>query len=752
MFFEIQNFKAGLDSRRSELTTQPGALETLQNAHVNQGGEIEKRKAFVDIATLPTGTDVTYGAWKTFGIEVTSSGVTVFGHVPQSIITAAGYTGLYQQLKHPFVYNGGTFVIAAHAMTAVLCSTSFGGNAWVVAKFADGCICGYNNGIPIPAFYNGLVLNSAVGTAQVLPDITQQLANYIAGVSGLHVGAVTANGANYYFDMWSDAGFSYSLDVVVPGQTLDSNGNLVVLPGVSNNAGTGNIVATNISTFSAGITGAQSTSQFTVTGGSFSTSLNVIGTLSYSSGGVYDITSLLVSGNKYSYVKGATNDSSLVVTGVDPATLTSAGTFLFKTGDTVKLYGNPSTTINVAVVPCGGIQEIYIYDQVSATWKAVLGKSVWFQSFDTIATFVDNIAAQIDTYTSGLNISAVASNNSVLVSFAASLGASPNGDNLRFQLLGDCCLDNTVFEFNVNNPLSSAANVTSVKLPNQTDKLAGLGYVYTAGVKVITSQLVDGVTYYYIPNANDTNLVMTVTSGGAVLQTLSAPGSFTYASANTVTLNGIAGTAVTANILTFIEILGATVTSGTTVVQAFVIALAKQIQKYCRANSLNYTASYNNTQLIVSRSFIDTSLPFGGTTQGAMITSNANVVDGSSSSSGSNTTVSSFQATIFPNPLAYKITTQYPNSLSLGTVSVAVLGGVAPYTYVWSLVVGQTSNIAVSLPTTNPQYNDTVSFTVGNMYISSTYSAQFQCLVTDATGKATVAYVTVVIYYVKTNP
>ena len=49
----FSNFKNGLDTRRSELTTQPGALLTLQDAHINEGAEIEKRFAFLNASYVP---------------------------------------------------------------------------------------------------------------------------------------------------------------------------------------------------------------------------------------------------------------------------------------------------------------------------------------------------------------------------------------------------------------------------------------------------------------------------------------------------------------------------------------------------------------------------------------------------------------------------------------------------------------------------------------------------------------------------
>src|SRR5215475_2137640 len=77
-YLTIENFKFGLDTRRGELTSQAGVLATCENGHVNQGGEVDKRKAFVLDASLGTILD-SNGDQGTFGLEVLSGGKTVFG-------------------------------------------------------------------------------------------------------------------------------------------------------------------------------------------------------------------------------------------------------------------------------------------------------------------------------------------------------------------------------------------------------------------------------------------------------------------------------------------------------------------------------------------------------------------------------------------------------------------------------------------------------------------------------------------------
>lgn len=59
--FVISNFASGMDKRRSSETAASGSLRILRNAFVNEGGEIEKRKAFVQQEALTAyGQDAAY--------------------------------------------------------------------------------------------------------------------------------------------------------------------------------------------------------------------------------------------------------------------------------------------------------------------------------------------------------------------------------------------------------------------------------------------------------------------------------------------------------------------------------------------------------------------------------------------------------------------------------------------------------------------------------------------------------------------
>jgi len=67
---EIQNWRFGLDTRRTSISSNLGTLTTLENAFVNQGAEIESRKAFVKLGTLSV---------NCFDILALSTGMVTFG-------------------------------------------------------------------------------------------------------------------------------------------------------------------------------------------------------------------------------------------------------------------------------------------------------------------------------------------------------------------------------------------------------------------------------------------------------------------------------------------------------------------------------------------------------------------------------------------------------------------------------------------------------------------------------------------------
>ncbi len=79
----VKDFRLGLDSRKFFLSSPAGSLTALINGHVTQGGELEKRKAFVPI-TLP----VAYSGVH-FGLQPAANGIYLFGSARIAQATAS---------------------------------------------------------------------------------------------------------------------------------------------------------------------------------------------------------------------------------------------------------------------------------------------------------------------------------------------------------------------------------------------------------------------------------------------------------------------------------------------------------------------------------------------------------------------------------------------------------------------------------------------------------------------------------------
>lgn len=136
----LEDFRNGVDSRRSRFTLPAGALVTGNNVHLTRGGELETRKAFVQHLNL-TG----YGS---VGLYADSSGLMSFG----SAAEPAGWPSAiqYQRLQD---LDGGTLVKIRDA-------TLFDGKAYVIAEYNNGNVWPFYDGEIIEAFHDGLVRNN----------------------------------------------------------------------------------------------------------------------------------------------------------------------------------------------------------------------------------------------------------------------------------------------------------------------------------------------------------------------------------------------------------------------------------------------------------------------------------------------------------------------------------------------------------------------------------------------------------------
>jgi len=111
-------------------TAAPGTLRTLRNAHINRGGEIEKRKTFLAWRNLPLGT---------VGLAAAGGVLYVFG-TPAALPVPAPI--VYQRL----VPSDGSSV------TRILDVKTFAGSLYVVALCSNSVVRHFYNGVQVTAF------------------------------------------------------------------------------------------------------------------------------------------------------------------------------------------------------------------------------------------------------------------------------------------------------------------------------------------------------------------------------------------------------------------------------------------------------------------------------------------------------------------------------------------------------------------------------------------------------------------------
>ena len=127
-YLAIEDFRAGLDTRRMPVLSVPGSLLELTNGHINRGGEIEKRLAFVPQITLPS---------DSFGLAAVGGTLYTFGSVASVTFPAGSPSNLlYQQLTAP----------NSAPMAKILQVSAFAGKPYAIAQFDDGAVYHFYNG------------------------------------------------------------------------------------------------------------------------------------------------------------------------------------------------------------------------------------------------------------------------------------------------------------------------------------------------------------------------------------------------------------------------------------------------------------------------------------------------------------------------------------------------------------------------------------------------------------------------------
>lgn len=180
----IQNFRYGLDVRRLEETTQPGVVSSLVNGHINQGGEIEKRKT-LEKKTLPA---------NTFGAQVTATGIAVFG--------SADLSG--ETFPEPYYYVRCQTPDNATMISAIASSTNFAGEPIVICDFGASGIFTFRNGTIVDDLSPGRL-------ALVYAD-AESLAAYFASIIGAALTDYTINASAGTLTIEGPTGQTFSVE------------------------------------------------------------------------------------------------------------------------------------------------------------------------------------------------------------------------------------------------------------------------------------------------------------------------------------------------------------------------------------------------------------------------------------------------------------------------------------------------------------------------------------------------------------
>ena len=219
-YLVIENFVGGLDTRRHILTSKPGSVVELRNAHVTRGGEVEKRKIFELYRTLPAGT---------FGLNVCGNKLFTFGSQVLSVPSPIEY----RRCQHP----DGIF-----AMTKLVSFTTYAGKPFIIAEFADGNRYAFYDGVIVDDWVTGVFRPTHVNINGFLNYVKTGLTGgYTATVLNDGITIIGPEGKEFTLSAVADRGLSVGAPVttskaVKPIPEVLSKGSFTIAGG-SNGSG-----------------------------------------------------------------------------------------------------------------------------------------------------------------------------------------------------------------------------------------------------------------------------------------------------------------------------------------------------------------------------------------------------------------------------------------------------------------------------------------------------------------------------------
>lgn len=205
----------------------PGTLEVLSNAHINNGGEVEKRKAFVSKGQLPRAVALAGGTTlNAYSLQEVQGGLVTFGSADSTlstVATGAPYvfpTGVtYQRLRHYLMLvERVSFGVPEPMMDELVCSCAYKGKAFAVAHFpAAGTApnypemtIAYYDGQPLLGQSAGEIWVSGAGNVYTLVmQLRQQIAKFFGTDFTLNIDSLTED----HFDLIAAPGFNFDVAI-----------------------------------------------------------------------------------------------------------------------------------------------------------------------------------------------------------------------------------------------------------------------------------------------------------------------------------------------------------------------------------------------------------------------------------------------------------------------------------------------------------------------------------------------------------
>jgi len=267
-YIVVENFSAGLDTRRHPLTARPGTLQTLKNAHVSRGGEIEKRKAFEAINYVNPSVFV-----RPFhGLQATADKIYTFtdgwNHPTEGRELPVDANGLYVMfLKHPSWSLGFTYG-PYPTLEGIVYSTLYGGKTFVLAKWSTGEVIPYYDGEFLSDFYVGKTRQWMTTQANAWDAFCSSLVWSIkGGTFGTTTTGWDAESSNIL------AGGNSFVDLIAPAD-VDFTPSFTADEGVS-------VSTSTITEFKAGVAAKKASGGFSITSGSLGTPASATRALQY---------------------------------------------------------------------------------------------------------------------------------------------------------------------------------------------------------------------------------------------------------------------------------------------------------------------------------------------------------------------------------------------------------------------------------------------------------------------------------------